>query len=180
MAIYKFITDKDIEVGLKKYFLDQVTAGAEHVIKICEAAAVSYMVAKLNNRYDISKLFPTITTWSGSTAFTIGQFCFSNDKIYEALTNNTNKNPATETADWKENDTRDQLLVVYCVNITIYFLLERINPRKISEDVMNAFASASEWLDDVKNGDENPAFPLLTDGASNIPYGSNEKIEHYY
>lgn len=180
MAIYQFITDKDMELGMKRYFIDQVTIGATHVLKTVEAAAVSIMKAKLNNRYDLTKVYPSMPEWSSSKAYAIGDYSFKSDKIYKAKIANTNKDPLTNTSEWEENDPRDQFLVVLCVNITLYFLLERVNPRKLSDDIANGYVSALEWLDEVKMGNENPVLPLLEDGASTIPYGSNEKLDHYY
>jgi len=182
MPIYSFITDKDLDVGMKKYFRDQVTNGTTnlHILKTSEGGAFSMIKAKLNNKYDLVKLFPSIQDWSAAKAYLKDEYAYKNDKIYKALQPGTNQDPATQTAYWVESDPRDQLLVIHCVNMTIYFFMESIAPNKITEDIANAFASAIEWLDDVKNGDENPDWPLVLEGSSFIHSGSNEKLDHYY
>lgn len=181
MAILTFVTDKDLDLGLKKYFRDQITNDTKdlHIQKTSEAAAFSMIKAKLNNKYDLVKLFPIIKQWSAATPYLIGEYCYHLNKIFKAKTNNTNS-PTTNTNDWEESDPRDQMLVICCVNITIYFMTESLNPRKLSDDIKNAFVNAMEWLEDIKSGAENPDWDLLVDGSSSIFSGSNDKLEHYY
>lgn len=65
--------------------------------------------------------------------------------------------------------------------MTAYFMLESVNPRKISEDMFNDYTATMEWLDDVRDGKESPSWPVLeTGGSDNIPHGSNEPNEYYY
>ncbi|MBL7902939.1 MAG: DUF1320 family protein [Bacteroidia bacterium] len=183
MAIYKFITDQDLDVGMKQYFRDQITEGSAnaHILKTSEGAAVSLIKSKLNGLYNLALVFPSILEWNGSKSYAIGDFSHKAGKIYKSKTANTNKNPESEAADWTEEDPRDQLIVVYCVAITLYFFVESVSPRKISEDIKNAYLTAIEWLEDVKDGKESPALPLLETGGSNdIPHGSNEPLDHYY
>ncbi|MCE9539929.1 MAG: hypothetical protein K8R85_12025, partial [Bacteroidetes bacterium] len=73
--IYTFITNKDIDVSIKQYFLDQITTGATHVLKKAEAAAFTLIKSKLNGRYDLVKLFPEIKEWSGSKNYLKDQYC---------------------------------------------------------------------------------------------------------
>lgn len=180
MAIHSFITDKDLDVGMKLYFRDQIIEANTHILTTAEGAAFSLIKTKLNSRYDLSKLFPETKTWSASTAYLKDSYSFKSDKIYKALLDGTNKDPATETTYWVEEDPRDKLLVIFCVRITIYFLCESMSLRKTPDDVINDFNSAIEWLDDCKDGTENPDWPILETGSSIINYGSNEKLDHYY
>ena len=183
MPIYKFITDKDLDVGMKKYFRDQITDGDTniHILKTSEGAAFSMIKTALNGRYNLTTLFPVVKDWSNATAYVVGNYCYKTNKFYKAILAGTNKNPDTETTYWEESDPRDQLLVVFAVSITLYFFVESISPRKLSEDIINAYTTAIEWLDDVTNGKRSPDFPLLESGGSNdIPHGSNEPLDHYY
>lgn len=180
MPIYSFITDKDLDVGMKKYFRDQIIGANAHILNISEGAAFSIIKTKLGGRYDLAKLFPSIKAWDNAAAYITDQYAYKGDKIYIALQNGTNQDPATATTYWKELDPRDQLLVVFCVNITIYFLVESICPHKLSDDITNAFTQAMEWLESCQNGNENPDWPLLEAGSSTINWGSNEKLDHYY
>lgn len=178
--IYQFITDNDLDVGMKKYFRDQIIENNTHILTTCEGASFSLLKSKLTGRYDLSLLFPTIVNWNNATNYTTTKYVCKENKIYKALQNNTNSDPETSTSNWELSDPRDQLLVVMAVRITIYFLTEAVNPRKVPEDIVNDFTSSMEWLEAVQTGKENPDFPLLEGGASTVNWGSNPKLDHYY
>jgi phage gp36-like protein len=180
MAIHAFITDKDLDVGMKQYFRDQIIETNTHILTTSEGAAFSLIKSKLTGRYDLLKLFPSTKLWSGSIDYLKDQYIFKNDKFYKALQDGTNQDPETQTAYWVEEDPRDKLLVIFCVRITIYFIVEALPTRKVSQDIINDFDSAIEWLDNCKSGIENPDWPLLINGSSIINWGSNEKLDHYY
>lgn len=178
--IYTFITNKDIDVSIKQYFLDQIIGTASHVLKKAEAAAFTLIKSKLNGRYDLVKLFPEIKEWVDTKPYLKDEYCVKLDIVYKALVDNTNQEPATSITKWEESDPRDALLLLHCSNITVYYICERINPRKISDDIIEAYNRAIDWLDDVKNGRENPDFPLIEIGATDVRSGSNLKTDHYY
>lgn len=186
MSVYQFLTDQDLDLGMKKYFRDLITVGAEkkHILVSCEAAAVSLIKTKLNNKYDLTKLFPSIVEWATDGEYTTGQYVHKNTAIYIALQDSTDKNPTdpANAAFWKQSDPRDQLLVKYCATITAYFMMEAgVNPRMISEKLVDEFAGVIEWLDDVRDGKESPAWDLLASGGSyDIPHGSNDKLDFDY
>lgn len=178
--IYSFITDEDLKSVMKQYFITQLTTDAT-VLPQVEAAAFSQIKAKLNGRYDFAKLFPPIVNWSSSIAFLKDSYCYKAGKIYVALQAGTNQDPAAQPSSyWKESDPRDQMLVIIACNMTIYLALRRNKPSKMAEDVIDEYAAALEYLDKIKNLEENPDWPLLEDGATNIQWGSNEKLDHYY
>lgn len=180
--IYTFITEKDLDVAMKKYFREQITELDDniHIQVTSESAAFSFIKSKLNARYDLTLLFPSIQKWSNAKNYTTGAHCWLNDKIYKAKQDNTNKSPVSNVTDWEVLDPRDQLLVVYCAVITVYMMLLSVNPRKITEELHDMYNMIVEWLDDVKEGDENPDWPLLENGSSTIQWGSDPKIDHYY
>lgn len=180
--IYTFITDTDLDVGMKKYFRDQITNGVTNIniLVTTESAAFSMIKTKLNNKYDLSQLFPPIIEWTASP-FLQSSYCSKNNKIYKALQDTTNNDPEEASSlYWVANDPRDQLLVVYAVAITLYFMIDSINPRKLTQDLMDGFVTAIEFLDDVKEGKENPDWPLLLNGTSTILWGANPSQSHYY
>ena len=178
--LYQFITDADLAVGLQKYFSDQISANAVNGIPLSEGAALSIIKAKINNRYDLTQLFPVITEWDGSIAYAIGAYVCRLDTMYIALTANTGQDPSIALSpNWAKKDPRDQLLIMKCLDITIYFFVRSANARKITQDMADNYASALEWLDDVKNQIENPAWPLLIDAAS-IPIAGSKPPEQQY
>jgi phage gp36-like protein len=189
--IYSFITEKDLDVGMKKYFREQITdvnnvinvqevSNKIHIQITSEAAAFSLIKSKLNARYDIVKLFPEVKNWTFEGEYLLDEYVWRSDNIYKAIQDGTGRDPDTETGYWKLLDPRDQLLVVYCAIITIWFMMRSINPRKISHELDNDYAGILEWLDDIKEGKESPDWPIKDGGTNDVIWGSNEKLDHYY
>jgi len=178
--IYSFITNKDLDLSIKPYFLEQVTVGATHKIKKAEAAAFTQIKSMLNSKYDLVKLFPEIKEWSETTNYEKDSYSCINDIVYKAKQDNSGVTPGTEDTNWEENDPRDALLIVHAVNITLFYLLESANKRKIPEDVIEAYNRAINWLEDVKNGVENPDWALIEADGMEVRAGSNPKLDHYW
>lgn len=179
--IYSFITNKDLDVGMKQYFLDQLLTGVPHVIRTAEGAAFSLIKAKLNSRYNLTKLFPEIREWNASKPYSVGQYSCKDDTIYKATLSSTGESPETvSSAFWTEDDPRDKLLIIHCVNITIFYCAKSGNLRKLSDDMIRDYNMAITWLEDVKDGTENPDFPLLEIGGMELRSGSNPRIDHFY
>lgn len=81
-------------------------------------------------------------------------------------------------------DTRNPLLVLHALNIFVYLIYRRINPRKIPEEVKLDHEETLEWLAKVAAGKENPDFPAveLPDISSTVPrVGGGRRLGgHYY
>lgn len=77
-------------------------------------------------------------------------------------------------------DERPGIIVTYLVDIALYHLHSRINPRKIPDLRMDRYDNAIDWLKRVARGELSPNLPLLVDGADEIRWGSNQKLDHYY
>jgi phage gp36-like protein len=77
-------------------------------------------------------------------------------------------------------DNRPGIIVTYLVDMALYHLHSRINPRKIPELRMDRYDNAIAWLKRVARGELSPNLPLLVEGADEIRWGSNQKLDHYY
>ena len=82
-------------------------------------------------------------------------------------TTTTNGNPpsdpnfwATSTPQyWQQRDTRDPLILTYCIDIALYHLHSRINPRQIPELRQTRYEQAIRWLREVNAQKVNPHLP---------------------
>lgn len=54
---------------------------------------------------------------------------------------------------------RDPLIVLHVLNVFVYMLYQRINPRKIPEQVKDDHAETLDWLERVTTGKESPDLP---------------------
>lgn len=77
----------------------------------------------------------------------------------------------------KEGSERNILIVERGVDIALYFLHKRLNPRKIPEHRKEAYKEAKEWLEGVQSLNINPTnLPLVADGGADyIQYGGETR-----
>lgn len=81
---------------------------------------------------------------------------------------------------------RDELMLLYTIDIMLYDLHSRINPRKIPELRRTRYKEAMEWLKMVQQGEACAELPAIENesgqqtGSDEIKWGSNPKRNHYY
>lgn len=128
--------------------------------------------------------------WSKLTAYTTGQIVKIGYSYFQALSNNTNIdpfqfatvwNPITglsgeipETSTyWISGDSRSQHIVMRLIDITLYHLHSRINPRNIPEFRIARRDEAIQWLRDLTKGTVTPNLPLIEpEQGNNIEWGN--------
>lgn len=145
--------------------------------------------------------------YSHSTTYAIGAVVWYNDVIYTAIAESLAHLPtdtgywsagATYSFDgfypenttyWTKGDNRNQQIVMYLIDITLYHLHSRINPRNVPElrsiryDGANALQTggAIGWLKKVASGDVNADLPVIIPAQGNsIRYGSVTKNINTY
>jgi len=79
---------------------------------------------------------------------------------------------------------RNQAVVMYFMDITLYHLHSRVSPRNISKLRADRYQAAMEWLKMAAYGDIQPDLPLKTDefgkADNRLKYGSNPKSKMHY
>ncbi|MCD6017268.1 MAG: Carbohydrate-binding CenC domain protein [Bacteroidetes bacterium] len=123
-----------------------------------------------------------------STGTTSWSYVTTDKSLYYAISATTGNYP-DDTAYWVKGDNRNQQIVMYMVDITLYHLHSRINPRQIPEvrmiryDGANAFQSggAIGWLKKVASGDVTAALPTITpEQGVSIRWGSITRNTNNY
>ncbi len=182
--IYKFLTTEDINTAIRADLLLQFAESETELqkyIKISEAVAIQKIKSKIADRYDTDKIFVPITQWIASKQYNEGEFIYHNQIIYIVVENNTGSEPNETSTAWHMNDPRPLLVVSYCVDITLFLLHGRINPRKIPELRKDAYEEAIDYFEMLKKGEESPPdLPFLEEGEEYIPWGSSPQIDHIY
>ena len=135
------------------------------------------------------------------TAYTAGQFVASEGARYEcALATDGTQKPTNSqywtlnadtiaagtlptSASWTKGDTRHPLILRYMVDITLYELHSRINPRNIPEHRIQRRDDAIKYLKMVIDPRNNiaPDFPektFATNQGVGVVWGSNTKVNH--
>ncbi len=78
---------------------------------------------------------------------------------------------------------RHALLVLHVLNVMVYLLYRRINPRKVPEVVKEDHDETLAWLDRVAAGKEAPDFPPAEpeeDNAGSARFGGGQQIKGHY
>ncbi len=96
-----------------------------------------------------------------------------------ASTNNTPPDSAYWTAAtiqyWLQKDTRNPLLRTYCIDIALYHLHSRINPRQVPELRQTRYSQATSWLKEISAQKINPQLTPYTP----IGVGDNDTTHDY-
>lgn len=123
--------------------------------------------------------YPKLTAWDAAENYTAGNYVYHSGTWWKAKQDNTGQAPA-EGANWTEDDPRDDLILTYVVDLALYYLHQSGNPRKIPELRLERKDEALEWLEMVKEGEENPDLPVKAEGINEILWNSNPKRDNYF
>ncbi len=81
----------------------------------------------------------------------------------------------------KTGDARNRLLVLKVVDVALYNIYARLNPKQVPDLRLKRYDDAMTWFSDVNEAKINPDFTKPEDGTKNhVQYGSNKKREHYF
>ena len=88
----------------------------------------------------------------------------------------------TDTSYWTAGDNRNQQLVMYVIDITLYHIHKRIAPRNIPDLRVKAYDDAKKWLKDAAQGDYITAdLPRIQPrSGARIRWGSNVRTQNVY
>lgn len=86
-----------------------------------------------------------------------------------------------DTDYWTKGDNRDQQLLTYCCDVTLFHVHSRISPRNIPQLRIDRYNTAIDWLKMCANGDVTPDIPVLQPKqGSRIRFGGNVKNINSY
>lgn len=103
--------------------------------------------------------------------------------FFTALTINSGKQPEFDITDWQAGDPREKLLVRQMVDIVLYEIHSRINPRDIPVFRIDRRDDAIKFLQDSADPRKNvnPPFPLFVHAEKqgvDLTWNSNDKLTH--
>lgn len=85
----------------------------------------------------------------------------------------------------KTGNSRQPLILMYMIDIVLYHVHARINPKFIPDIRKDRYDIAISWLNKVARGDINPDLPKIENSESPLAglgqrWGSNSKFNHQY
>ena len=141
------------------------------------------------------------TEWNIATEYAAGAVVWYNDYVYTALVANVATTPSsnplywgtgvpysvtagtkpTDVTKWTRGDNRNQQIVLYMIDITLYHLHSRINPRQIPELRGMRYTEARSWLKMVASGSITANLvEILPVQGNSIRWGSETKTTNFY
>lgn len=87
----------------------------------------------------------------------------------------------SNTTYWTKADNRDQQMVTYLIDITLFHIHSRIAPRNVPQLRIDRYTQAVQWLTAAAQGAITAALPLLQpDQGNRIRFGGNVKNQNRY
>ncbi|HRY33409.1 MAG TPA: DUF1320 family protein [Bacteroidales bacterium] len=202
---YAFLTDTDIHTFIREEFKNGLTSSvsgqpASAFILLSEQTAIIQIKNKLRDRYKVEEIFSIPDPWDESAEYQVGALVTKGDKFFAAILENTGVDPdpappeepdpeeppaePEEPVDpsWEISDPRNSFIVMITSDIMLYHLHARLSPRAVSDFRVKRYEDALSWLDQVKDGLENPDLPLLDDEDDpELNFGFDQQTrDHYY
>lgn len=150
-------------------------------------ASIEVVSSYLRFRYDTDKEFKPIIAHDNSDVYLEGERVIDNDILYYALQDVPTATLITDTAYWKEGDTRNSALVQVLVVIVLYNIYSRLNGSEIPNwlQVMYDGGDSQQrggklgYLKDIRKGTVQINLDLLpevengdTQSGNSFAYGS--------
>jgi len=164
-----FLLKKDYYIVIDEEDLDVVTYSSDSgttsdaIIAETENNVIQEVSSYLSGRYDISKIFVNIEEHTAGATYAAGEFLHDSvtDKFYTALVATSAGDLLTDDEKFAEGDTRPALIKRHVINIALYELHSRINPRNIPEFRIQRRDESVEWLKMVQNPRNNVSADFL-------------------
>lgn len=158
VATNSYLTNDLVEVNGKVYILTANKTGAWNTNN----------TTLLGSLYDIFYAKPPQPVWDAENEYIIGNQVWWHDKVYTCLNPYTGMAPddpnakpywgngtayvttagvlPTNTTVFTQGDNRSQQLVVYVVNIVLYYAAKRIAPQNVPSNILIAYDNTINWL----------------------------------
>ena len=189
-----FLRQTDYLKQIRAENLEVVIGGDSSIRTEAELASQAEIESYLRHRYDMAKIFVDLPIYDNATPYTTGDliaFPDSEDDIYSVTADIdgedqtiTGVSPVDDPAKWVKGDTRNPLIKMHLVDITLYHLHSRINPRNIPDFRIARRDDCINWLKMVAGGKISVNLPVLEPLEDQIglkaKWGSNEKFNHNY
>jgi len=183
---YHYLVRKEVLDCILDEAAQGTTLTAEQVRIKAERYAENLMKGYLCAAYDVDAMFTPYVVYDASKAYAETQFIYDdvNYKFYTAIQDAPIGTLLTDELFFTEGDTRNDLLINFMVDITLFELHKSINPRNIPDLRGIARDEAIDYMKmsiDPRNNMCPPGFILqeFEDGEGNdIIWGSNKRRQH--
>ena len=190
-----FLIDRDYLTLISQEDLDVVTycdgegTTPEQLIQETEANVLQEISSYLSGRYDMAKIFFETVEHLTGDSYTAGTFLYDpiEKKYYTALVDTQAGDVLTDEDIFEAGEKRNAIMKRHVINIVLYELHGRINPRYTPEFRIQRRDDSIKWLQAVQNPRNNvnaDGFLPLKDfpekSGNDISWNSREKQSNDY
>jgi hypothetical protein len=155
-----FLIKPDYNTVIKEVHLNQLISSDDTILQEVELIALEEMKSYLRSRYDVDTIFAPILQYSSGVTYQSGITVHDNYSFYTSLITDNNL-PLTDINGWEKGDKRNQLLVMYLVDISLYHIHSRLTPNQIPENRFLRYETAITWLKQISKGSLKVDLPVL-------------------
>lgn len=185
-----FLISSDYLPHIQSDNLNQILENDVDILKRMEIIAQAEMESYLKTRFDVAKVFIDINPWK-DLAYAIGDIVIyddsnGNETIWQCTASTLaeqGEDPISRPSKWQAGDPRNPQVVMYMIDIVLYHLHSRINPRLIPDyrlmrydgNTSSQQSGAIGWLKKANSGLITVDLPMIdpTQGER-IRWGSDE------
>jgi len=183
----RFLTPDDYSFQLREDVAFLISNDDDQRLPNAERAAAKIMKSYLADRYDIATIFYPMLEYSDALTFNTDSLCYyrANEQesyqVYQALENNTEVLP-TNAENWQVFDKRDEMVMMYLADITIYHYYAADSVRTYTATIQERWKAAMQWLKGVSQGMLKADLPQLEkeEIKSDFRFGSDEAESYRY
>jgi hypothetical protein len=167
-----FLRETDFLRAIQRENLDVITGEDQTLLNETILAAQSEMESYLRHRYDVAKIFIDLNAYDSGTTYAqnaVVAYPDIEDQIYKCIstTNIVGIDP-TDSTKWSKGDPRNPLIKMHLIDLTLYHLHSRINPRNIPEFRIQRRDDAIKWMEMVAKSLISTDLPTLAVPDENI------------
>lgn len=182
-----FVTIDEEDLDIVSFSTDTGTT-PEDILFEAEQNSIQEVGSYIAARYDIAKIFLNVEEHAAGASYAKGEFLFdeASKKFYTAIADTSANDALTDEDKFKEGDSRPALIKRHVVNIVLYELHSRINPRNIPEFRIQRRDDSIKWLklvQDPRNNVDADFLPKRDFGemrGNDISWNSKKKLKHDY
>lgn len=183
-----FLIKPDYLKHIQNDDLNVITDTNDALLDECELIAIEEIKSYISHRYDVALIFFSILLYDNAKTYAIDDVIYYDDagteKIYKCIQAGTGNLP-TDVSFWTQTDERSAKIVSMTVDLSLYHLHSRINPRNIPDIRGIRRDDSVKWLEQTRDMKNNPSFlPIVTsdDGTDGlkIKWSSNDKQTNSY
>ena len=189
-----FLRRNDYLKQIRSENLAVVVSDNDDIRKDAELAAQAEIESYLRHRYNVGLIFADLNEYDNAASYTTRDliaFPDVEDEVYSVNADTEGEDqtisgisPVDDPTKWTKGDTRNALIKMHLVDITLYHLHSRINPRNIPDFRIERYRDCIKWLEMVAKAKISVNLPIIEPEEDQvglrIKWDSNEKFNHQY